>query len=161
MVNTLSPQRNYREFASYLLVFSLVIMVGVVFLILFQFSFLRPQFVFVGHSSEFANPSTPVKLSAETLNENIWVWVVQTGDAIQVFNARTPQYGCFINWQPVTSGLKAPGYFIDPCTGSSFFIDGAYRLGPSPRGLDSFPVKVQDGKVWIDVFSPQEGEPRK
>jgi cytochrome b6-f complex iron-sulfur subunit len=50
--------------------------------------------------------------------------------------------------------------FECPCHGSKYRLHGEYYAGPAPRGLDRFPVTVEDGKVVVDTGSLQEGPPR-
>ena len=54
-------------------------------------------------------------------------------------------------------------WFECPCHGSKYNIAGEYRDGPAPRGLDRFPVTInQDGKVVVDtsVAGQENGPPR-
>ena len=50
--------------------------------------------------------------------------------------------------------------FECPCHGSKYRLHGEYYQGPAPRGLDRFPVTIEDGKVMVDTGSLQEGPPR-
>ncbi len=50
--------------------------------------------------------------------------------------------------------------FECPCHGSKYRLNGEYYGGPAPRGLDRFPVYVEDGKVVVDTGDLQEGPPR-
>ncbi len=50
--------------------------------------------------------------------------------------------------------------FECPCHGSKYRLNGEFYGGPAPRGLDRFPIVVEDGKVVVDTGSVQEGPPR-
>ncbi len=57
---------------------------------------------------------------------------------IVAFNAECPHLGCFVDYNP------ADQHFECPCHKSAFSKDGEKLYGPSRRGLDSLPVKLQD-----------------
>ncbi|HZA60223.1 MAG TPA: Rieske 2Fe-2S domain-containing protein, partial [Actinomycetota bacterium] len=46
---------------------------------------------------------------------------------------------------------KQSQWFECPCHGSKYNTAGEWRDGPAPRGLDRFPVSVQDGVVSVDT----------
>lgn len=50
--------------------------------------------------------------------------------------------------------------FECPCHGSKYRLHGEYYAGPAPRGLDRFPVTIENGKVVVDTGLLQEGPPR-
>jgi len=50
--------------------------------------------------------------------------------------------------------------FECPCHGSKYTLHGEYYEGPAPRGLDRFPVVVEEGKVIVDTGNLQIGPPR-
>lgn len=62
-----------------------------------------------------------------------------------------PHLGCRVPW------CDQAGEFECPCHGSYFNRAGDHRKGPSPRGMDRYPVEVVDGKVIIDTGSRIEG----
>jgi cytochrome b6-f complex iron-sulfur subunit len=51
-------------------------------------------------------------------------------------------------------------WFECPCHGSKYNRAGEYRDGPAPRGMDRFPVRVQDGTVRVDTANRILGAPR-
>lgn len=158
MVHSLTSPRNFREIANYFLVFVLFGLGFVVAAMLFQFALPRPKLSYIGLVAEFSAEPLPVRQFVPTSAGHIPVWVVNTGEELKVFNARTPGYVCYLDWVSETSSSRAPGYFIDPCTGSSFYMDGTYRYGPAPRNLDWWPTEIRDGALWVDVLDPQKGE---
>jgi cytochrome b6-f complex iron-sulfur subunit len=51
-------------------------------------------------------------------------------------------------------------WFECPCHGSKYNRAGEYRFGPAPRGLDRFPVTVQDNVVKVNTGIIVTGPPR-
>ena len=62
--------------------------------------------------------------------------------------------GCSVPW------CASAKWFECPCHGSKYSINGEYRDGPAPRGLDRFPVEIVDGKIVVDTGKLIEGPPR-
>lgn len=62
--------------------------------------------------------------------------------------------GCSVPWCPPSK------WFECPCHGSKYSINGEYRDGPAPRGLDQFRVEVVDGRVVVDTATIIAGAPR-
>lgn len=52
---------------------------------------------------------------------------------------------------------NSSGQFECPCHGSVFNRLGEYRAGPAPRGLDRYPVEVENGLLVIDTGAAIEG----
>lgn len=51
-----------------------------------------------------------------------------------------------------------PGYFLEPCHGESWAMDGTRIYGPAPRDLDYYSLEVSDGRVIVDLSDLTEGE---
>ncbi|MGH2708013.1 MAG: ubiquinol-cytochrome c reductase iron-sulfur subunit [Actinomycetota bacterium] len=62
--------------------------------------------------------------------------------------------GCSVPWCPPAK------WFECPCHGSKYSINGEYRDGPAPRGLDRFRVEIVNGQVVVDTSSVIPGPPR-
>ena len=62
--------------------------------------------------------------------------------------------GCSVPW------CGPAKWFECPCHGSKYSINGEYRDGPAPRGLDLFRVEVEDGQVIVDTATIIAGTPR-
>jgi len=51
-------------------------------------------------------------------------------------------------------------WFECPCHGSKYNRSGEYKAGPAPRGLDRFPMKVENGVVTVNTGVIITGPPR-
>ena len=77
------------------------------------------------------------------------------------FLTRTPE-GVIALWQKCTHlGCAVPwveeeGRFHCPCHGSLFNQVGEVIGGPAPRPLDTFPITIKSGEVWVDTGKPVE-----
>ena len=74
-----------------------------------------------------------------------WVRRNESGD-VEALSSVCPHLGCAIDFDDQQS------VFTCPCHKSSFQLDGAKISGPSKRGLDPLPVKVEEGRVkltWV------------
>jgi cytochrome b6-f complex iron-sulfur subunit len=67
---------------------------------------------------------------------------------------KCPHLGCRV---PFCDSSKR---FECPCHGSAFNIKGEYVQGPSPRGMDRFPVRIDGDQVLVDTSSVIEGSAR-
>ena len=72
------------------------------------------------------------------------VWVIKHSESdVTVFSPICPHLGCSYDWQP------AKKQFVCPCHASIFSMDGKVVAGPSPRGLDDLPIKIENGKLYL------------
>lgn len=60
---------------------------------------------------------------------------------------------CLVEWE------ESLEQFLELCGGSRWSRDGKYVAGPAPRDLDSFPARVENGKLYIEKTLKQ-GAPR-
>lgn len=51
-------------------------------------------------------------------------------------------------------------WFQCPCHGSNYNRWGEWQVGPAPRGLDRFPVRIQDGRVLVNTAMVVTGPPQ-
>ena len=58
--------------------------------------------------------------------------------------------GCSVPWD------EQERKFICPCHGSTFALTGDVLTAPAPRPLDTFPVRIENGVVKVDISSPQK-----
>jgi Rieske Fe-S protein len=61
----------------------------------------------------------------------------------QVVSPICPHAGCEVLWE------QASNRFACPCHESYFGADGSRISGPSPRGLDALPSRVQEGRLQV------------
>ena len=74
-----------------------------------------------------------------------WVRKKEDGE-IEALSSVCPHLGCAIEFD------RSESIYRCPCHKSAFNVDGSKVTGPSKRGLDPLPVKVEDGRVklsWI------------
>lgn len=76
------------------------------------------------------------------------IWVLKTGDkSAVVLSPICPHLGCPVNWD------AAKTQYACPCHASFFNKQGEVLSGPAPRGLDSLPYEIRNGRLfirWID-----------
>ncbi len=81
-----------------------------------------------------------------TLVELGAVWLLRGADGrIAALSATCPHLGCGLGPDP-------KGGFACPCHDSRFNTDGSFRRGPSPRGMDPLPVRVEEGRVLVQAL---------
>jgi Rieske Fe-S protein len=85
-------------------------------------------------------------------------WLVrQPDDTFLALIAKDTHSGCVVPWRenfrfPISGeGPSSVGWFRDPCHGSTYDLTGACVYGPCPRGLDRYPVKVENGNIVVSV----------
>ncbi len=84
------------------------------------------------------------------------VWVVKKPDgSYTVFSPVCPHLGCAYNW----NGQERR--FICPCHGSVYTITGKVVAGPAPRPLDTLPVKIENGNIYVKYEKFRLGIPEK
>lgn len=98
-----------------------------------------------GDASDFA-VNVPVRFP----EHRFWLVRLESGQFLALWQ-RSPYRGCTVPWRPDFEFMGKKGWFRDPCHSATFAIDGTLVFGPSPRGMDRFPVRVDDGIVRVDV----------
>jgi quinol---cytochrome c reductase iron-sulfur subunit, bacillus type len=79
----------------------------------------------------------------ETVVRNVWA-VRRNNSEIKVFSPICTHLGCRYDWEPIS------GRFLCPCHGSVFGLDGKVLAGPAPRALDTLPVKIENGELFVE-----------
>lgn len=126
------------------------------------FRFLRPRlaaasdrWLDVARVSELSG-SQPI--TKKILTDNVAGWAVTTEEhhvfvlpakGNQVLSPVCPHEGCEVMWE------QNRNRFSCPCHESYFTADGARISGPSPRGLDQLPTRVQDGTLQVQ-YTPHD-----
>jgi len=88
---------------------------------------------------------------AYSLNGRFYVTQYQGG--LRALYQKCPHLGCKVPWNPATGEFKCP------CHGSVFNLIGEYQSGPAPRGMDRFPVTIENNQVIVDTSAFVEGPP--
>ena len=84
------------------------------------------------------------------------VWVVKKPDgSFTVFSPICPHLGCAYNWN------NQKRLFICPCHGSVYTITGKVVAGPAPRPLDTLPIKIVNGNLYVKYEKFRLGIPEK
>lgn len=69
----------------------------------------------------------------------------QGADKFTVFAINCAHLGCPVRWFPESQ------LFMCPCHGGIYYADGSRASGPPPRGLFTYPTKIENGKLLIDA----------
>lgn len=87
-------------------------------------------------------------------DEDLKVFIVRTPEGLRALSARGP-------WrdEKVVYCLTAK-WFEAPFSGSKFDRYGNYYGGPAPRGMTRFPLRIEDGIVYVQMQAPIEGPER-
>jgi Rieske Fe-S protein len=124
--------------------------------------FLRPRLGAVSDAwldvamlSDLKGPQpVPRKIAAE----NVAGWAITTEEHNvfvlpaknnEVLSAICPHEGCEVAWN------QTANRFSCPCHESYFAADGARISGPATRGLDSLPMRVQDGRLQVQYTAKE------
>jgi menaquinol-cytochrome c reductase iron-sulfur subunit len=84
------------------------------------------------------------------------VWLIKTSASeVIAFSPICPHLGCRFDWEARTSEFKCP------CHASVYTIDGKVVSGPAPRPLDSLPVEIRQGRVFVKWQQFKVGTPQK
>ena len=98
----------------------------------------------------------PLRASAQAPHLDGWlvtirdlgaVWLVRRQGRIEAFSAVCPHLGCLVD------RAEGGGYGC-PCHGSRFGPDGARQGGPANSGLLRLPVRIENGRVLVQVPRP-------
>jgi len=81
------------------------------------------------------------------------LWLTNTEEGIIALYKVCPHLGCLYSWND--QEFK----FICPCHGSQYENDGDYILGPAPRSLDYFTIRIEDEDGNLLAETPPDGGP--
>jgi quinol---cytochrome c reductase iron-sulfur subunit, bacillus type len=85
-----------------------------------------------------------------------WVWAVRHDDGtVTAFSPRCPHLGCAYHWDGDAQKFECP------CHGSVFSMDGTVLAGPSPRPLDTLPIKIEGGRLLVIYEQFKAGTKKK
>jgi len=81
-------------------------------------------------------------------------YVTQYQGGLRALYQKCPHLGCRVPF------CESAEQFQCPCHGSVYNVIGEYLQGPAPRGMDRFPIRIEQGRVLVDTTTPVEGPPR-
>jgi cytochrome b6-f complex iron-sulfur subunit len=81
------------------------------------------------------------------------MWVSNTPEGLYALYKVCPHLGCLYGWND--QEFK----FICPCHGSQYEKNGDYILGPAPRSLDRFVIRIEDETGNVLAETPADGGP--
>jgi cytochrome b6-f complex iron-sulfur subunit len=73
------------------------------------------------------------------------VFVVASSEGPTVFSAICSHLGCLVSYH------KEKQEFVCPCHGGKYDLTGRNIFGPPPAPLTRFPLKIQDGMLFVGV----------
>lgn len=79
------------------------------------------------------------------------LYVTRARGELFAISQKCPHLGCRVPF------CEGSGLFECPCHGSVYNAAGEYVSGPAPRGMDRYPVAIENGKVVVNVAELQEG----
>ncbi len=81
-------------------------------------------------------------------------YLVRIDGEVMAISEKCTHLGCRVPY------CASSNQFECPCHGSYFNRAGEFRAGPAPRGMDRYPIEVDEaGIVVIDTGSPESGPP--
>ncbi len=90
----------------------------------------------------------------ETVTRDVWV-IKHSSNSLTVFSPICPHLGCHYSWNPQAKK------FMCPCHGSIYSMTGQVLGGPAPRPLDTLPIKIENGELYIEWEMFKVGIPEK
>jgi Rieske Fe-S protein len=66
-------------------------------------------------------------------------------DNVKAFSSICTHLGCRVQWDATA------GDFLCPCHMGRFDANGEVTAGPPPSPLPAYPVKIEDGKIYVVV----------
>ncbi len=111
------------------------------------------DWVDLGAASDFAVGETalikyknPFTNSWDGDTENVPAYVRRTSESeFTVFAVNCAHLGCPVKW------FKESQLFMCPCHGGAYYADGSRASGPPERGLFTYDLKLQGGKLLINA----------
>ena len=84
------------------------------------------------------------------LEGRFWLVKLESGE-ILALSQRSTHLGCTVPWRSDFKFQGRVGWFRDPCSGSTWDLEGKLAFGPAFRGLDRHPVHVEYGRILVDT----------
>jgi Rieske Fe-S protein len=111
------------------------------------------QWIAIGNASDFVPGETRLVTfrnpfsdpwDGDTANVPAYVRCVEPGN-YKVFAINCAHLGCPVRW------FSESQLFMCPCHGGVYYADGSRASGPPERGLFTYDVKVEGGKLMINA----------
>jgi nitrite reductase/ring-hydroxylating ferredoxin subunit len=134
---------------------SAVLFLGIAFIVLFQMLLPRPHQLQLHRAAAVVNQITadrPFYVPTDQI-DGTGIYLVQTERGLRaVSDQPSHPRAAAVRWS------LHDRLFIDPALGCVFEHDGTYRRGPCVRDLTSYPLRVEDDTLIIDIGHPQVGQ---
>jgi cytochrome b6-f complex iron-sulfur subunit len=119
-------------------------------------AFLWPRMGGVFGSRIHAGPLTRIRDELAKTRAPIYViagrfYLVAQDDTVLALYQKCTHLGCRVPFCP------SSGWFECGCHASQFNQVGEWQYGPAPRGLDRFPVTIENGEVVVNTGVVQPG----
>ena len=142
---------NKRILLSFFMISGIVIFGLASIAVLYGYALPPPNWVNLGPVANYPPRDAPYFVRGEKP-----VFVVNMGEKILVLVAVPPHpKSCLARW------MVEDSKFLEPCLGSQFRLDGTYILGPSPRSMDQYEFKIENGVLLVNVDRKILGEKHK
>ncbi len=118
----------------------------------------------IGAMDEFSDLSKPILKPLDLKQVDGWrevdssqtVYVTKGANGgLAVLSSICPHMGCTVAWR------EGGDEFVCPCHGGRFAPDGKRVFGPPPRGMDTLPHKIVDGKLMVKFEYFRENVPNQ
>ena len=81
-------------------------------------------------------------------------YLVRIKGEIVAISEKCTHLGCKVPYCPTSNQFECP------CHGSDFNRAGEFRAGPAPRGMDRYPIEIdENGMIFIDTSTKEDGPP--
>jgi len=104
----------------------------------------KDNFIAAGQAENFAENSVTA------VPEGQFYLARQEDGSFLALSRTCTHLGCSVPWDEKTQK------FICPCHGSSFDIAGRVLTPPATRGLDSYPLRIENGTILVNIAKPQK-----
>ncbi len=92
----------------------------------------------------------PVNEPVRFPEQRFWLVKLESDEVLALYQ-RDPHRGCTVPWRPDFRFMGRTGWFRNPCYGETYDIQGRCVSGPCIRGLDRFEVRIEGGRVRVNV----------
>lgn len=105
-----------------------------------------------GGSLVLAAPDRYAERSATYVRQGK-LYVTRVKGELFALSQSCPHLGCKVPF------CEASGRFECPCHGSKYDLAGEWLEGPSPHGMNRYPLRIEDGRVVVDTTVLNDGPP--